>query len=279
MSPIRWLRNYHIRYGNPATVRILVNNRGVWLKLQDVQGYNPVQNSAYVEFVESTNTTGQSYHAANILASGLDSPLLNLLNVRYVVVPAYIPPGRPDLLHLVQRLPTVHVNANARILENPDALPRARIVHHAEQKSDREEILTAFSLKISDPASTALMTSEPPILDQPTPSGDESVEVVSYRLDEIHMKATAQSTGLVVVSEIWDPNWTATVDGQRTEVYQVDGLFRGIAVTPGTHEIVLRDQATVARVSLFFYLVPIAALAAIPLAAYWNVRKRRRPVL
>ena len=264
------IRTYHVSHDRPEAWAILVNNRGIQFHLDDIQGYNPVQQSIYVELMDAINGIGQSYHAANVLASGLNSPLLNMLNVRYIVVPRNIPPGRPDLYHLIQQYPTVYVDSNSRILENPDALPRAWIVHRADQEDQDEDILTRFSLKLADPSQVVLLTGEPPELERSSDPSAESVDITKYEPDEIHLRVTANATGMVVLSEIWDPGWTATVDGKKAEILKANAVFRGLVVTSGTHDIVLKYPATNVKRSLLFYLVPLAGLAAIPVL-------RRRP--
>ena len=261
------LRTYHVSYSDPGTQAILVNNRGVEFGLDDAQGYNPVQIDRYVEFFDAINGTGQSYHAANVLASGLNSPLLNQLNVRYFVIPAEIPPGRPDLLKLSQIYPTVYADEQSRIVENPNTLPRAWIVHEAEQEETGEDILSLFLLGpiFADPRELVLMEDEAPELDEPDDPAAESVAITESHPDEIHLDVSVSATGMVVLSEIWDPGWSATVDGEAVEVHRVNHTLRGIVVEPGQHEIVLRYKATVVKGSLLFYIVPVAALLALPL--------------
>jgi hypothetical protein len=264
------IRTYHVSHDQPETWRLLVNNRGVQFHLQDIQGYNPVQLSSYVEVMDSINGVGQSYHAANVLASGLDSPLLNLLNVRYIVVPRDIPPGRPDLYHLVQRFPTVYADDQSRILENQDVLPRAWIVHQAREADDDEEIFTKFALRLSDPAKTAYLTDAAPKLDKPADTVAETVAVTSYGPDEIHLRVRTTATGMVVLSEIWDPGWVATVDGRSVEILKADGVFRGIVVEPGSHKIVLTYPAERVKRELLLYLVPLVGLLAVPILGRRN---------
>ena len=64
------IRTYHVSHDRPEAWAILVNNRGIQFQLDDIQGYNPVQQSIYVELMDSVNGIEQSYHAANVLASG-----------------------------------------------------------------------------------------------------------------------------------------------------------------------------------------------------------------
>jgi hypothetical protein len=255
---------YHAHRSEPETLSILVLNRGIQFHLYDVQGYNPVQIDRYVELITAVNGVEQTYHAANVLASGLDSPLLNQLNIRYIVVPRDLPPGRPDLLHLTQRYPTVYADDQARILQNPNALPRAWIAHNTDEEETDDDILTKFSLGLADPSKSVLLTTESPELEQPADASAESVEITSYEPDEIRLTVTATATGMVVLSEIWDPGWEATIDGKATEVYRANAVLRGVIVTSGTHEIVLTYPANTVKYSLLLYLIPIAALLAIP---------------
>lgn len=259
------LRTYHVSYSESGTQAILVNNRGVEFGLNDSQGYNPVQIERYVEFFDAINGTGQSYHAANVLGSGLGSPLIDQLNIRYFVVPAEMPPGRPDLLWISQNYRTVFADGQSRILENPNALPRAWIVHEAEQEETGEDILALFSLRLADPRETALMVDDPPELEEPADPAAESVTITDYQPDQIRLQVTATARGMVVLSEIWDPGWSATVDGEEVDVLRVNHTLRGVVVEPGQHEIVLRYEATIVKASLAFYIVPIAALLALPL--------------
>jgi hypothetical protein len=258
------IRTYHVSHDQPETWRLLVNNRGVQFGLQDIQGYNPVQLSSYVELMDSVNGVGQSYHAANVLASGLDSPLLNLLNVRYIVVPRDVPPGRPDLYHLIQRFPTVYADDQSRILENPAVLPRAWMVHQAREAEDDEEIFTKFALRLSNPTKTVYLTDNAPKLDKPADANAETVEVTTYGADEIHLRVNATATGMVVLSEIWDPGWQAKVDGRPVNILKANGVFRGIVVEPGAHEIVLTYPAKRIKRELLLYLVPLAGLIFVP---------------
>ncbi|HQY30674.1 MAG TPA: YfhO family protein, partial [Thermomicrobiales bacterium] len=266
-------RTYHITYSDPKTIRLVAMNRSVYFGLNDIQGYNPVQIKRYVEFMNTLNAAEQSYHAANVLEGGLDSPLLNILGVRYIVVPAEVPPERPDLLHLSQRYKTVYQDASVRILENPAALPRAWMVHDVKQVEDADRLLTRLALHLDDPTETVLLQDSPPTLEPAVAGAAEQVTITSYSADEIRLTVNASSTGMVVLSEIWDPGWSATVDGQDAEVWAADYALRGIVVGPGTHEVVLRYDATIVKRSLLAWFVPLFALVG--LCIPWPDRRRR----
>jgi hypothetical protein len=262
-------QTYAVGHYRTGTSSILINNRGVQFGLDDIQGYNPVQVSRYVTYFRYLNGQSQSYHTSNVLENGIGSPLLNLLNVRYIVMPAQVPPGRPDLFHLAQIYPTVYLDDTTRILENPHALPRSWIVHETV-KTRTGQILPQFIDGSVDPGATALIDGDAPAL-SPVPAGaTESVEVTHRENDEIRLRVSAASRGMVMLSEVWDPGWTATVDGEKARVYRADFLFRGVLVGPGEHEVVLRYSATDVKRTLAFYLIPLAAFTLLGLVSARN---------
>ena len=290
-------RTYHVTYQYPETQSILVNNMSVGFELQDVQGYNPVQIARYVNWFEAINADDQSYHAANVLFGGWDSPLLDMLNVRYVVIPGglavrdpedgdvvddpvtgeptwvqTVPAGRPDLLHLSQRLPTVYADDTNRILESPTALPRAWIVHDADKVQSTEQ-LAKWQLRLVDPTTTAL--TENTIDLEALPGGQsESVTITSYAPDEIRLRVETGSRGLVVLSEIWDPGWEASVGGEERRVYRVNYTMRGVLVDAGVSEVVLHFDPPVLRQSMLIAVGGIGLAGGI-LAATWVWDRRR----
>ncbi|HEX8967263.1 MAG TPA: hypothetical protein VF937_05235, partial [Chloroflexota bacterium] len=79
---------YTLRWADRSITALEVNNRGLMTGLDDVQGYNPVHLARYDWLMSSLNGHDQNYHHADIFDSGFDSPLLDLLNVRYVLMPA-----------------------------------------------------------------------------------------------------------------------------------------------------------------------------------------------
>jgi hypothetical protein len=218
------------------------------------------------------NGQSQSYHTASVLEGGLDSPLLDLLNTRYIVMPAAVPPNRPDLFHLAQRYPTVYRDGTTRILENRNALPRAWIVHEAV-RTKTGQILPQFEDGSVDPHLTALLDTNAPALVPAEDPSAETVRITARDNDEIRLSVNVTSRALVVLSEIWDPDWTATVDGRSTRIYRMDYMFRGVVVEPGAHEIVLRYPVTLIRQTAWLYLIAPAAFVLLGLA--WSTTRLR----
>jgi hypothetical protein len=59
----------------------------------------------------------------------------------------------------------------------------------------------------------------------------------------VHIKLSAPSSCLAVIAESYYPFWTATIDGEPTEVLRVSCGLMGVRLPAGAHEIVLHYAA------------------------------------
>jgi hypothetical protein len=245
----RTQRVYRYSYWNPNIRSLLVTNQSIVLGLEDVQGYDPVQVQRYSELIAGINGFPLNYHEANIDVSGLDSPMLNLLNVRYVVVPVDVPAGRPDLLHLSQRYRTVYADERVRVLENDKALPRAWIVHDVRKVNYGEAIPLLASGQV-DPLKTALVEDVPPLTGGAVDGQAESVKVEQTTGDTVRLDVTATAPGMVVMSDTYDPGWKAYVDGKQVQVYVADHALQAVPIEAGAHTIELRYEPLSLRLGI-----------------------------
>ena len=203
-------QTYQRRVMNPWIVMLLVSARATRLGLDDLQGYNPIQSARYVATMRAlSDGVAQDYHDGNVLPAGLDSPLLDLFNVRYIVVPGTVPPGRPDLFHLGQRYPMVFANDQLRVLERTTAMPRAWIVHEAQTLPD-EEALSALATRqrgsgASHPAFGGAADSRS---GRESGGGRGSLRARGGEPDRL--TTTTDAAGLLTLSDVYDPGWNAS---------------------------------------------------------------------
>ena len=259
---------YQGRLEDPNIRALLVSARATVLGLHDIQGYNPAQYQPYIDYLNVVNAgVEQDYHDANILRTGLGSPLIDLLGVRYIVVPRDVPPGRPDLLRLSQRYPTVFVGERVRILENPNAMPRAWLVRNAEigtLESLNEGLLTGDV----DPRETAIVDEPIPELDGLPATDTNTIDFERFSADEITLTVTSETGGLLVLSELDAPGWQAYVNGEPVETHTVNGIFRGVVVPVGESTVIFRYELRSLRVGLVMSSISALALFGI---AIWNL--------
>ena len=264
---------YSIRFDEPDTTALLVNNRATLYGLQSLQGYNPTHLAAYDEYLRALNDRSQNYHDADIFARGLDSPLLDLLNARYILVPTGV--EWKSIEELKREYPTVYKDEQVTLLENRDALPRAWVVHDARQ-TQPDKALEQLSSGEVDPRRTALLEEKLPELPgAPETSGE--ARVTSYQPEKIEVEAQSGEPGLLMLSEIYHPAWKAYVDGEPVPVYRADYTLRAVPVPAGEHTVELRYESRALTAGLVTSLLTTAALVALVAARMVTTRRRNAP--
>ena len=246
----------------PEIVAALANSRSGFLQLEQVSGYNPIHLSVYVEYFVAMQGGPQNYHFTDIFARDLeDVPLFNMLNVRYVVVPLslYRTPG------IAYYGKEVFRDLHVIVYENPNALPRAWIVHDVRPAMDGQE-LTLLNTRQVDGRTTAFV--EGPVPEAAVPSGGgpgDEVTITSYEPERIEVSAKSRSAGLLVLSEVYANGWTATVDGDPVGVFRTNHALRGVPLAAGEHEVVLRYEPRPLRIGLWS-----TGLASVAILGVWG---------
>jgi len=253
----------------PDVMSILVSGRAGTLQLDSTQVYNPTHLAHFAEYVDAMNGGTQDYHwldpFPHVLAG---SPLLDMLNVRYIIVARSVPQERPDHLAIATGRPIAYQDHEVVIYENAQAYERAWIVHDVRPQRGNEGILQLENGSV-DGRHAAFVAGELPtaILPEPGNTGSESVKVTDYSDDELSASVTAVTPGLVVFSEVYADSWRAYLNGEEVEILRTNGALRGVPVPAGSHTIEMRYDPIELRVGL--WMTGITGLALLALAA-WN---------
>ena len=89
------------------------------------------------------------------------------------------------------------------------------------------------------------------------------------------MESTAG--GIVVLSDIYYPGWTCTIDGQPTPIARADYVLRAIRVPAGRHAVVMTfDPKSVHTTEAIAYTALAILALLIILMAWLGVRKAPR---
>ncbi len=180
---------------------------------------------------------GQMTGPARIKFPVYPSRLANLLGVRFVVSSV------PQTVPTAARLHPVFHNDWVLIYENPDALPRARIVHTAEVYPDDQGALQRLRSDSFDLRDSVILNELPPFALQRPPTGRYSeATIVEDRPQLVRVVVHAAAAGLLVLADSYYPGWQATVDTRPVPVLRADHALRAVAVPAGTHEVVFRYQ-------------------------------------
>jgi hypothetical protein len=261
--------SYMRRRLEPAISALLVNGRPVYLGLYDIQGYNPLHLKRYDEFTTALNGAPQNYHNVFLLPTGLRSSLLDLLDVRYIVQDATLPPYRNDVRDLNAGTRVVFRTPRVIVHERDSAPPHAWIVHDVRPVT-RGEALPLLINGVVDPYQTALVEGAPPVTAAPDDSTAESARVTTYEPDRMAIATQTTAPGLLVVSEIYESGWRAYVDGAEVEILPTDHALRGIPIPSGEHTVEMRYDPLSLRLGLWISGIATGAMVAILAIAGWS---------
>lgn len=192
-------------------------------------------------------------------------PLLNLLNVRYIVTPREIPlqaAGFPDVL----------VQDRLRVHENPQAMPWFYLVQDQVVLDDESQIVEELRSGRCDLRETVILEGAPGEGMQASdgrgaPGIVECVEHDPAR-GAIRLKAIVDHPSWLVVSQNLHPNWTASIDGRDVPLRRANYVWQALRMPPGTHDVELRYASVTlvwSRVAAGLSLAVVGALLVLPL--------------
>ncbi len=193
------------------------------------------------------------------------SPLLNLLNVRYVVSTQEEIPG-------LERIS----KGWHKVFENRRALPRFYLVGQVLPVKSSEQAMGILKEGDPDPRLAAVVQGEG-IPDLPWKPGQPSpgaVQLTLYSPNEIRLEVQANRACLLVAAETYWPEWRAQVDGYSQPVFRANAIQRGVFLPAGRH-------------SVRFLLVPvkvyvggaISLVALVSVLLGWLLSSRRERAL
>jgi hypothetical protein len=220
--------------------------------LEPVRGYNPLDVRRYKEYLQcimADNAPLRPFeHPLTFPIIGdvpiRDKALLDLLGVHYLLQPSTVPLDQPgwrkvcsdpepaayDLIAGGRRSLSSYT-----LYENVEALPRAFVVPHAMP------FLSAADLTRADFRREVLLEEYTPDGKQEeTEPGYWTTTIRDYQPNRIAIEVMGTAPGWLVLTDVWYPGWSGSVDGEPVNVHRGNMLFRAIHIDAGRHEIVFR---------------------------------------
>jgi hypothetical protein len=163
-----------------------------------------------------------------------------------------------------------------RVFKIRRLLPRARFRQAAVAPSRRGGLALSLADPGYDPWREVLLEGAP--ADRPDavrraergPVAGEMEATVTITQDDpelVRLRVLAPGAGYLVLADSYAPGWTATVDGAPAPMLKADGLFRGVAIEAGEHEVVMSYRPASVRLGL------AVSLAGLFLAAAWSTSR------
>ncbi|MEX1229513.1 MAG: YfhO family protein [Planctomycetaceae bacterium] len=89
-----------------------------------------------------------------------------------------------------------------------------------------------------------------------------SVKFVTHEANRVVIRANAAQTDKLILTELDYPGWQVTIDGAPAEKTVIDGMFRGVTVPAGEHDIVWTFRSHSFRWGLLITILSLTAWAA-----------------
>jgi hypothetical protein len=257
-----------------GTLAVLANGSAMRTGLQQTGGYTIPHYSWLADYVEVMNGAAQDYHYLDLMTPAVSgSPLLDMLNVRYVLVPQILRP-QPAIAEFGT---AAYQDNRVIVYENPNAFARAWIVHDVQPAQGGAE-LALFNTGQVDGHLTAFVDGNLPPVSSPA-AGDpgDSVLVTNYEPESITMTARSTGDGLLVVSEVYADGWNAYVDGSKVDILRTNHALRGVPLGAGEHVVEMKYEPRELTIGLWSTGFSSIAILGVWIWAGIDRRRRRTP--
>ncbi len=267
-------------YQTPGVTKTL-NANAAWLfDLEDARGYDSIILRQYVDYMRQIEEQGELLYnrIAPVYGQGnLSSPLLDLLNVKYVMTEGRI------------KLPDYRLvyDGEVRIYENTDVLPRAFALTTADPVGEGElrarlGSLDPRQLVLLDAAQVQAAAIDDRWLLRPTDAPPTPAAVTWHTPNEVFVDVVMSEAGWLVLADSYFPGWKAfdracppgaagcsSADQPETEVpiIRADGAFRAVPLAPGAHTV--RFKYTPLSFKLGLFGTFMAGIVILLLAMVW----------
>ncbi len=236
----------------PGTTKTMNANSGMLYGLQTVAGYDsifPAQYADYMALIEPQDELPYNRIASLRTWSSLDSPLLDMLNVKYIITEVEIPnPARYRL---------VYQDRAVRVYENLGVLPRAFTlpVSAALAAGDVAEALRTYDVHrhvVLDPGCG-------PTAPSPTPADPLPQTVTRYGFNEVFVDVSVPEPSWLVLGDSHFPGWRAFIrprgageDAEReVPICRASGNFRAVFVEGGEWTVRFKYSPNSVKIGAF----------------------------
>ena len=232
---------------------------------KSIGGYHPAKLRRYQEMIEHYIAPEMQKTMQAIMTAGGDMskvdgrsiyPILNMLNTKYFILP----------LQGNQTAPVL----NPYTYGNAWFVDKVTYVNNANEEIDKVGKIDLRHEAVADKQFEA-------VLKVSNVQGNVSqIELVSYAPNKLKYNVSSEKGGVVVFSEIYYPGWTATIDGQKTELGRVNYILRALNVEKGKHTIELTfDPQSVHTTEIIATISFATLLILIAFIAFLGYKKRK----
>jgi len=240
---------------------------------EDIRAHDPMANGRYIGILRVITGYDPSDYFAKW--ENLATPLVNFLNVKYVVSAPRWRPNDQDRYRLV------YEGRDGTIFENRDVLPRFFPARNVVLEFKRDYFLNRLQ-NLNDWSSTALVRNLPVENDRerldllaprPADAPEATLTMISASPTEFVMRVQAPRYTMISGSQALWPGWHVERNGQKVDPIEVNGAFLGFVVRPGESIVRVHYAPLSFRIGAGISLITLVILLA---PSRVSLRRRRR---
>lgn len=227
-------------------------NFATQVKLYSTDGTDPLNLQWYNQFIQSSKDghipdsfTRQTRSDAK-LAVGFgqkDLPnnpyrlkVMDMLGVKYVIDRVDNP--KDDTTFDTARFKPIWQKNAWTVFENMYAAPRTFVTGDVQFYTNSKDFEIKFFADSFKPGSSVLIESIHKNAFETVKQGSGSAQIIAYTPNTVTIGTITDKEQVLFLSDTYDPNWVATIDGKPTQIYNMTYAFRGVIVPPGRHTVV-----------------------------------------
>ena len=233
---------------------------------KSIGGYHAAKLRRYQELIDAYISPEMQKMMPAIAKAGGDMtkvngdslfPVLNMLNAKYFIVP---------------------LQANQTVaIENPYVYGNAWFVDKVTYVKNANEELGALGKLNLRHEAVADARFQSQLGESKNQDSTSIVKLTAYEPNQLTYDVRSATGGIVVFSEIFYPEWTATVDGKPVEIGRVDYVLRALNVDKGHHKVVLTfDPKSVKQTETVAYLSYGVLLLVVLFAVYFKRKEDKK---
>ena len=233
---------------------------------KSIGGYHAAKLRRYQELIDAYISPEMQKMMPAIAKAGGDMtkvngdslfPVLNMLNAKYFIVP---------------------LQANQTVaIENPYVYGNAWFVDKVTYVKNANEELDALGKLNLRHEAVADARFQSQLGESKNQDSTSIVKLTAYEPNQLTYDVRSATGGIVVFSEIFYPEWTATVDGKPVEIGRVDYVLRALNVDKGHHKVVLTfDPKSVKQTETVAYLSYCVLLLVVLFAVYFKRKEDKK---
>jgi hypothetical protein len=153
----------------------------------------------------------------------------------------------------------------------PDASPRVYLAANPRPSGGGQDALSYVMNTATDLIQSPAVESRSPVPPGASLAAGENVKIVDFRSTRVELEVQAAQPRVVVLAEMFENNWTATVNDRPAEIFPANYLFRGVEVPAGPSRVVFAYRPASFRRGA---AISIFALGGVVLLG-WRKRRKR----